>query len=165
MKRANLSTNAWEQRVLSLLAQHPDTVSVTDGRHLPMRLRGGADGIWSVRQEDVERDIVFAIAIASSDSRDVRFETAEILGNDRTPGKVFSQDAQLVFVCSPESHSMLTIPAHELRELIERKTYPRSVTQVTRRDARGVVLSERVLVPLADLAALPGATVSTPDSW
>lgn len=165
MRRADFSADAWEARVLALLAQHPETVSVTDGRHLATRLRGGADGIWRVRQDGVEHDVAFAIAIASPDKREVRFEVAEIRGSERAPGKAFAEEVQLVFVCSPESHSMLTVPAHELRELIVRKAFPRSVTQATERDVRGVLLSERVLVPLTDLAALPGATVSTPESW
>lgn len=165
MRRANLSSDAWERRVLHLLAQHPETVSVTDGRHLPPRLRGGVDGLWRVRRDGAEHDVAFAIALAMPGTGEARFEVAELRGSERVPGRALSEDTQLVFVCSPESHSMLTVPAHELRELIERKEYPRSVTQVTERDARGVALSERVLVPLADLAALPGATVSTPESW
>lgn len=165
MKKQNLSSSLWEERVLALLAQHPETVSVTDGRHLATRLRGGADGIWRVRQDGAEHDVAFAIALAAPGTREVRFEVAEIRGADRAPGKAFAEEVQLVFVCSPESHSMLTIPAHELRELITRKAFPRSVTQASGRDVRGVVLSERVLIPLIDLAGLHGATVSTPESW
>lgn len=166
MKRADFSAEEWEQRVLRLLSAHPDTLSVTDVRHVTAERRGGADGIWNIRQHDRELEIPFIIAIAAPGTHEVRFELAELHGPESAPGSALSEVVQLVFVCSPESHSMLTIPAHELRQILGgRKEYPRSVTQVGERDVRGVRLSERALVPLADLAALPGATVSTPDSW
>lgn len=165
MKRADYSAEAWESRVLALLSSHPDTLSVTDVRHVASPRRGGADGIWVVRQGGRELEIPFLIAIAAPGTREVRFETAELQGRDSTPGSALSEIVQLVLICSPESHSMLAVPAHELRELIARKGYERSVTQVTARDAQGVRLSERVLVPLIDLAALPGATLSHPESW
>lgn len=165
MKREDFSAETWEQRVLQLLSQHPDTVSVTDVRHVAPARRGGADGIWQVRQKGRELEIPFLIAVAAPGTREVRFETAELLGRDTTPGSALSEIVQLIFVCSPESHSMLTVPAHELRELIARKGYAPSITQVSERDVAGVRLSERVLVPLTDLAELPGATVSHPESW
>lgn len=165
MRRADYSADAWESRVLALLASHPDTVSVTDVRHVAPSRRGGADGIWTVRQGGRELEVPFLIAIAAPGTREVRFETAELQGKDSSPGAALSETVQLALVCSPESRSMLAVPAHELRELIARKGYPRSVTQVTERDARGVRLSERVLVPLTDLAELPGASLSHPESW
>ncbi len=165
MKRADFSSTAWEDRVLALLAQHPDTVSVTDARKVALERRGGADGLWTVRQEGRLLEIPFMIAVVSPGAREARFEVAELYGAERMPGAGLSASVQLVFVCSPESQSMLTVPAHELRALLARKDYPRSVTQVAGRDARGARLSERVAIPLADLAAVDGATVSHPESW
>lgn len=165
MKRADFSAEEWEGRVLKLLGSHPDTRSITDVRHVAASRRGGADGIWNIRQQERDLEIPFLIAIAAPGTHEVRFETAELMGRDSTPGSALSEVIQLIFVCSPDSHSMLTIPAHELRELIARKQYPRSITQVTERAVEGVRLSERVVIPLMDLVDLPSATVSHPESW
>lgn len=165
MKRADFSAEAWEQRVLRLLSQHPGTVSVTDVRHVALERRGGADGIWVVQQDGRLQEVPFMIAVAAPGSREVRIEIAELHGADRAPGAGLSELVQLVLVCSPESHSMLAVPAHELRGLLARRDYPRSVTPVSGRDVKGIRLSERVLIPLADLAAVDGATVSHPESW
>lgn len=165
MKREDFSSKEWEDRVFALLASHPDTVTVVDARHLDADLRRGIDGLWRIADEDRSVEVPFALYVASPDAHEVRFETAVLHDSRRLPGKAMSELPRLVFICSPQSHSMITIPAHALREfLMQHDEYPRSTTPVGR-DAKGAHLSERAIVPVADLMKMPDATVSSPESW
>jgi hypothetical protein len=165
MKHVNFSATEWEDRVLALLASHPDTITVVDARHLDADLRKGIDGLWRIGDGDRSVEVPFAIYVASPDQHEVRFETAILHGTKRIPGKAMSELPRLIFICSPQSHSMISIPAHALREFIlQHDEYPRSTTNVGM-DAKGTHLSERVLVPVEALAKMPDATVSSPESW
>lgn len=159
MKRANFTASHWEARVIGLLERYPETVAVFDTRKLAPHQRQHAHGIWHLTRAGKTLAVPFQIAIAAPATREVRFEVAEMHDRGRNPGAVFSEAVQLIFVCVPESAGMLALAAHEVRELLQRQSYPQSATQVSGRDVRGVRLSECALVPLHDLAALPGAAV------
>ncbi len=165
MKREDFSSKEWEDRVFTLLASHPDTITVVDARHLDSDTRRGIDGLWKIGDEDRMVEVPFAVYVAAPDTHEVRFETAVIQGSNRVPGKALSEHVRLIFICSPHSHSMISIPGHALREfLLQHDEYPRSSTNVGS-DAKGTYLSERSIVPVADLMMIPDATVSSPDSW
>ncbi len=167
MKNVNYSTKEWEDRVFALLASHPDTVTVVDARHLDHETRRGIDGLWRLRDVDRAFEVPFAVYVAAPETQLVRFEIEELHGSDRTPGAALSEHVQLIFICSPDSHSMMTIPGHALREFLERhgKEYERSATTVSKTDVKGTKISERVLIPLGVLARIPDVTIATPESW
>ena len=76
MKRIDYSSGTWERRVLSLLSQHPDTVSVLDARHVGHVSRKGVDGIWKIRQQGNDVEVPYAIYVAAPWTRTVNFEIA-----------------------------------------------------------------------------------------
>lgn len=165
MKRVDYSSRVWEERVLALLGRHPDTIAVVDARHLPPDARRGADGIWRVMQEGRKHEIPFSVHVASPWTREVNFEVALLRGRERVPGAALSELVQLAFVCSPESHSLLTLPGHVLRERLAAIPGDRRRATPIGYGPQGAVLAERVALPIAELRELPGATVSSPESW
>lgn len=165
MKREDFSATAWEDRVYALLASHPDTVTVVDARHLDPHARKGIDGLWKIADHDRTVEVPFSVHVASPEDHVVRFETAVLQNKNKVPGGALSEAVRLAFICSPHSHSMMTLPGHALREfLLQHDEYPRTATNVGV-DAKGTYLSERVHVPVSDLMKVPDATVSHPESW
>jgi hypothetical protein len=167
MKHVDYSSKEWEDRVYALLASHPDTVTVVDARHLDHSARHGIDGLWRLRDEDRAFEVPFAVYVAEPEMNLVRFELEVLHGTDREPGAALSEHVRLIFICSPLSHSMMSIPGHALREFLTKHAaeFERSATSVSKADVKGTRVSERVLVPLEMLSRIPEVTISSPESW